>query len=133
MNIIVQNLIINELLVLLKYNNFILLILNNPFLIKFSNFNGFTLYEGYRLSGCKQLPQFDPFITDESCSDQCSADDHCSAFKEKVQAYASESQIKLGHSMKNKKIMFFQRTVHAVYSYTPISFRKLWIRISSWR
>ncbi|KRY40270.1 Tigger transposable element-derived protein 4 [Trichinella spiralis] len=45
-----------------------------------SNFNGFTLYEGYRLSGCKQLPQFDPFITDESCSEQCSADDHCSAF-----------------------------------------------------
>ncbi|KRZ74707.1 hypothetical protein T10_7908, partial [Trichinella papuae] len=45
-----------------------------------SNFNGFTLYEGYRLSGCKQLPQSDPFITDESCSDQCSADDHCSAF-----------------------------------------------------
>ncbi|KRZ91907.1 hypothetical protein T08_1060 [Trichinella sp. T8] len=34
----------------------------------------------YRLSGCKQLPQFDPFITDESCSEQCSADDHCSAF-----------------------------------------------------
>ncbi|KAL1239129.1 Uncharacterized protein TPS_02292 [Trichinella pseudospiralis] len=60
--------------------------------------------------------------------------------KEEIQAYASEWQIKLGHFIKSNKIMirFFSalnntRTVHAVHSYTLISFRELWIGNSSWR